>query len=94
MGSLNQTQFNELHEIEFEMLISASESLKSRVRESDMLARLGGDEFLLVLPNRSKENAEIVMEHSLKYFEKEGIKHVQKRYLSYGCAMLLASLLY
>ncbi|CAN5446286.1 hypothetical protein BH10ACI4_BH10ACI4_12030 [soil metagenome] len=44
-------------------LCAIADCLRQNTRSSDLIARLGGDEFLVVLPNTSPEQAEVVASH-------------------------------
>lgn len=50
------------HTIGDKVLVSLSNVLKNTIRESDILCRYGGEEFIILLPNTSKEGAEIIAE--------------------------------
>ncbi len=43
-----------------ELIVRVAQSLRSRLRESDVLARLGGDEFAILLPEATPEEADAV----------------------------------
>lgn len=44
-----------------QLIISACSILKENLRESDVLCRMGGDEFLMILPNCSLGQADLVI---------------------------------
>jgi diguanylate cyclase (GGDEF)-like protein len=50
-------------------LIEAARILSGNIRNVDTLARYGGDEFVILLPNTSKENAQIVRQRILTDLE-------------------------
>ncbi|MCK5113809.1 MAG: diguanylate cyclase [Phycisphaerae bacterium] len=58
----NYKQFNDTlgHQMGDELLCVVSEQIRSSLRSSDLAARYGGDEFVLLLPQTSIGQAEIV----------------------------------
>lgn len=62
-----------------EVLIRVANVLKNSVRESDIVGRWGGEEFLVILPETSIENANIVAEKIRAAVDKEyfpTVKHI------------------
>lgn len=53
-----------------EVLKTFAEETKELIRKSDVLVRFGGEEFLLLLPNTSLNNAEVLSSKICKHFEK------------------------
>jgi diguanylate cyclase (GGDEF)-like protein len=49
-----------------ELIVRVAHTLRSRLRESDVLARLGGDEFAILLPEASPEEADGVADAVLE----------------------------
>lgn len=56
------------HNVGDKVLKFISINMKRLLREVDYISRWGGDEFLILLPNTSKENAEIVASKIKRYF--------------------------
>jgi diguanylate cyclase (GGDEF)-like protein/PAS domain S-box-containing protein len=54
------------HSIGDELIVRVGESLRTRLRRSDVLARLGGDEFAVILPRIDEETALSVAESLLE----------------------------
>ncbi len=50
------------HQTGDEVLISFAQSLQASLRDTDWVARYGGEEFVVVLPETSVENAQVVAE--------------------------------
>lgn len=48
-----------------ELIVKVAQTLRTRLRDSDVLARLGGDEFAVLLPTGGREEAEAVAESIL-----------------------------
>ena len=42
------------------VLVSIASILKNSIRRGDLAARFGGEEFVVILPNCSKKNAELI----------------------------------
>jgi diguanylate cyclase (GGDEF)-like protein len=61
MGNFKQTNDNYGHTKGDEVLVKAASAVKKNLRLSDSVGRYGGDEFILLLPNVSKKDAEIVL---------------------------------
>jgi diguanylate cyclase (GGDEF)-like protein len=51
------------------ILVEAARILENNIRAVDTLARYGGDEFVILLPNTSRENAQIVRQRILTDME-------------------------
>jgi len=51
------------------ILVEAARILENNIRNVDTLARYGGDEFVILLPNTSRENAQIVRQRILTDME-------------------------
>ncbi len=52
------------------VLVEAARILAQNIRNVDTLARYGGDEFVILLPNTSRENTQIVRQRILTDLEK------------------------
>lgn len=50
------------HNVGDELIVKVAHTLRTRLRESDVLARLGGDEFAVLLPRGGRAEAEAVAE--------------------------------
>jgi diguanylate cyclase (GGDEF)-like protein/PAS domain S-box-containing protein len=50
------------HNVGDELIVKVAQTLRTRLRESDVLARLGGDEFAVLLPRGGVQQAEAVAE--------------------------------
>jgi diguanylate cyclase (GGDEF)-like protein len=50
------------HQAGDELIAGCGETLRERLRESDVLARLGGDEYAVLLPAGGRADAEVVTE--------------------------------
>ena len=67
------------HLVGDEMLVLLANSIKERIRETDIFARWGGEEFVLLLPNTNLDEAYILAEdlrqgiQSLKHSEVESM---------------------
>jgi len=61
------------HQVGDEIIVRASELLRGRLRESDVLARLGGDEFAILLPKATPDAAEQVARELLAVLDEEPI---------------------
>jgi diguanylate cyclase (GGDEF)-like protein/PAS domain S-box-containing protein len=53
------------HNVGDELIVKVAQTLRTRLRDSDVLARLGGDEFAVLLPRGGREEAEAVAESIL-----------------------------
>jgi diguanylate cyclase (GGDEF)-like protein/PAS domain S-box-containing protein len=53
------------HNVGDELIVKVAHTLRSRLRDSDVLARLGGDEFAVLMPRGQKEEALSVAESIL-----------------------------
>lgn len=53
------------HNVGDELIVKVAQTLRTRLRDSDVLARLGGDEFAVLLPRGGQEEAEAVAESIL-----------------------------
>jgi diguanylate cyclase (GGDEF)-like protein/PAS domain S-box-containing protein len=53
------------HNVGDELIVKVAQTLRTRLRDSDVLARLGGDEFAVLLPKGGREEAETVAESIL-----------------------------
>lgn len=53
------------HNVGDELIVKVAQTLRTRLRDSDVLARLGGDEFAVLLPRGGKVEAEAVAESIL-----------------------------
>ncbi|MDO8211603.1 EAL domain-containing protein [Conexibacter sp. CPCC 206217] len=53
------------HNVGDELIVKVAQTLRTRLRDSDVLARLGGDEFAVLLPKGGQEEAEAVAESIL-----------------------------
>ncbi|WP_148260889.1 bifunctional diguanylate cyclase/phosphodiesterase [Conexibacter woesei] len=53
------------HNVGDELIVKVAQTLRSRLRDSDVLARLGGDEFAVLLPKGGQQEAEAVAESIL-----------------------------
>lgn len=58
------------HKIGDKLLLDVSRIIKENKRQADSLARIGGDEFLIVFPDCSKKDAEVIWERINEDFEK------------------------
>ena len=73
------------------VLRAVAESLRSTVREDDVIGRVGGEEFLILLPDTSERDAQVVVERL-----RSSLRHTATRYCesgvtaSFGIAMLAA----
>jgi len=61
------------HSVGDNVLIMASQSVISALRQSDLFFRWGGDEFLIFLPNISQENLQVVAERINIFIERSFI---------------------
>jgi diguanylate cyclase (GGDEF)-like protein/PAS domain S-box-containing protein len=61
------------HSVGDNVLIMASQSVISALRQSDLFFRWGGDEFLIFLPNISQENLQVVAERVNIFIERSFI---------------------
>lgn len=66
-----------------ELLKTMTKSIRSRIRDIDIMARLGGDEFGILLPRTDQEESRFVMEKVYSIF-REGISSKWKVTLSAG----------
>jgi diguanylate cyclase (GGDEF)-like protein/PAS domain S-box-containing protein len=53
------------HNVGDELIVKVAQTLRTRLRDSDVLARLGGDEFAVLLPRGGRTEAEAVAESIL-----------------------------
>ncbi|MDW5594490.1 EAL domain-containing protein [Conexibacter stalactiti] len=53
------------HNVGDELIVKVAQTLRTRLRDSDVLARLGGDEFAVLMPRGGQEEAEAVAESIL-----------------------------
>ena len=53
------------HNVGDELIVKVAQTLRTRLRDSDVLARLGGDEFAVLLPRGGVAEAEQVAESVL-----------------------------
>jgi diguanylate cyclase (GGDEF)-like protein len=58
------------HDVGDKVLVSTAQNLAKNIRRTDFLARWGGEEFILVCPNTTLEEAEIVAESLRDSIEK------------------------
>ena len=69
-----------------------ADALRESVRPTDMIARYGGEEFLIVLPETSQTDSDVVAERVRKGVEQAAIKLEDKNYpgltISLGVAQL------
>ncbi len=56
-------------------LRQVASAMKSSLRSNDFLARYGGEEFVVILPNTSHTEAQLVAERARKAVENLGIPH-------------------
>ena len=66
MGNFKYVNDNYGHPKGDEILVNVAKTLKKSLRVSDCVGRYGGDEFLLLLPNISLEDTEIVLDRIKK----------------------------
>jgi len=62
-----------------ELILSVAATLRSRLRESDILARLGGDEFAVLLPNVDERGAQHVAGDLVRAIRDEATIGTSKR---------------
>ncbi|MDR1732831.1 MAG: diguanylate cyclase [Synergistaceae bacterium] len=62
MGNFKQINDTYGHTRGDEVLIQVARTIKKTLRLSDSVGRYGGDEFILLLPNVSKQDAEVIVE--------------------------------
>ena len=58
-------------------LQKAAQMIKENCRNDDIIARFGGDEFIILLPNTTSDETEIILERIHKSLSKEYIKGVE-----------------
>jgi diguanylate cyclase len=68
------------HEIGDIVLVKAAEILQSSIRGQDIVSRWGGEEFLLLLPNTSEEEAQIIAERLRELIAHTALVHEGKEY--------------
>jgi len=54
------------HEVGDQVIRHLSDTLRQRVRDSDIVARLGGEEFVVLLPDTDAKGAQILGEELVK----------------------------
>ena len=59
-----------------ELLVKASNAMKSVCRESDIIARLGGDEFVLIAPRTDNKGAKKLINKMQKMIIKENVEAI------------------
>jgi diguanylate cyclase (GGDEF)-like protein len=60
LDGFKEVNDNHGHSAGDRVLCAVADSLRSRLRESDIVARLGGDEFAVLLPRETPAEAELV----------------------------------
>jgi diguanylate cyclase (GGDEF)-like protein len=87
-------QVNKLHghQIGDRILRAFADTLRSRVRASDLTARFGGEEFVVILDNATREDAAKMADDVRSAFARLGVRAANDENLfntvSAGCAML------
>lgn len=76
------------HDVGDEVLKKFAQTIKNRLRDSDIFARWGGEEFIVTLPNNSIHDAKIVAESVRKSVEKTIFNDVGKITCSIGVSTL------
>ena len=71
------------HDIGDDVLIKATELLKSTLRDVDVCARFGGEEFIILLPNTTLAQAEITLERIRHNFEKNELSYNNQQMLKF-----------
>ena len=69
-----------------EILIQFSKCIKEKIRASDIFGRWGGEEFLLILPNTSCKEANILAEHIRASIEQCSFSYKFSNSASFGVA--------
>jgi diguanylate cyclase (GGDEF)-like protein len=71
-------------------LVTAAQTMRKSVRNTDLMARLGGDEFALVLPNTSRDAAEKVLNKLLTTLNQSMRQHRWPVTFSIGAVTFLS----
>ena len=71
------------HPIGDKVIIGLANTLKNRLRESDVIARVGGDEFAIILTDTDFEHAKDIAENLRDTVEKKGVLLEDKKRLKY-----------
>ncbi len=64
------------------------QALSSGLRDSDMLGRIGGDEFLLILPNTSASQAQMIVKRLQQIVSDTKFDNVERATVSIGVATM------
>ena len=79
------------HSVGDELIVSLGDTLRRRLRVTDVIARLGGDEFAVILPRVNRAQAELVAADLLDAVRIEMIvpaqRQVRRPTISIGVAM-------
>lgn len=60
-----------------ELIKKSSEILQQACRQNDVVARVGGDEFIIMLPNTTVENAEVILDRIKSGFDGAHIEAIK-----------------
>lgn len=78
------------HQVGDEVLVSVAKTIKSSLRDNDLVARWGGEEFVIMLKNITIDEAEIIVEKIRANIEKSIIKKDIKVTASFGLTKYIA----
>ena len=58
------------HQLGDELILTVTDTIKSVIRDKDLIIRMGGDEFLIMFNESNKEQSEVIWKRVLEQFDK------------------------